>query len=172
MVSVPGSSRRHLIGVLNAAFAEGLLSPRTYSYRLRLLVGPRLVDQQQLVGDLALGPIRPSRTAVAWRAFSALAANIRAVVAPGRSAPAPLLLVLNEALREQLLLGRHPACDLVLAAPTVSRRHAQLTHRDGRWVIQDLASTNGTLVNGERVGRAALHAGDVVTLGEVTVLLD
>jgi pSer/pThr/pTyr-binding forkhead associated (FHA) protein len=54
----------------------------------------------------------------------------------------------------------------------VSRRHAQLTHRDGKWVIQDLASTNGTLVNGERVGRAALRAGDLVTLGELTILLD
>jgi hypothetical protein len=169
---MPGSSRQRLVDVLTAAFAEGLLSQRTYSYRLRLLVGPCLVDQEGLVGDLTLGPIRPSRTAVARRAFSELAANIRAVVTPGRTAPTPLLLVLNEALREQLLLGRHPACDVVLGAPSVSRRHAQLTHRRGTWVIQDLASTNGTLVNGERVGRAAVRGGDLVTLGELTLLLD
>ena len=94
------------------------------------------------------------------------------MIAPGRTAPAPLLLILNEALREQLLLGRHPACDVVLGAPSVSRRHAQLTHRHGSWVIQDLASTNGTLVNGERVGRATVHGGDVLTLGEMALLLD
>ena len=169
---MPGSSRQRLVDVLNAAFAEGLLSQRTYSYRLRLLVGPRLVDQEQLVGDLTLGPILPSRAAVARQALSALAASVRAVIAPGRTAPAPLLLILNEALREQLLLGRHPACDVVLGAPSVSRRHAQLAHRHGSWVIQDLASTNGTLVNGERVGRATVRGGDVLTLGEQTILLD
>ena len=169
---MPGSSRQRLVDVLSAAFAEGLLSQRTYSHRLRLLVGPRLVDQEQLIGDLTLGPIRPSRAAVARQALSALAASVRAAVTPGRTRPAPLLLVLNEALREQLLLGRHPACDVVLDAPSVSRRHAQLTHRHGTWVIRDLASTNGTLVNGERVGRAAVHGGDLLTLGELTLLLD
>jgi hypothetical protein len=169
---MPGRSRQRLVGVLSAAFEEGLLSQRTYSHRLRLLVGPRLVDEQQLIGDLTLGPIRPSRAAVAQKAFSALAASVRAVLTPSRTPPAPLLLVLNEALREQLLVGRHPACDVVLGAPSVSRRHAQLTHRHGAWVIQDLASTNGTLVNGERVGRATVRAGDLVTLGELTLLLD
>jgi pSer/pThr/pTyr-binding forkhead associated (FHA) protein len=39
-------------------------------------------------------------------------------------------------------------------------------------VIQDLASTNGTLVNGEPVGRATVRGGDVVTLGEMALLLD
>ena len=169
---MPGSSRQRLVDVLSAAFAEGLLSQRTYSYRLRQLVGPRVIDQWQLVGDLTLGRIRPSRATVARKAISALVERVHAVATPGRDAPAPLLLVLNEALREQLLLGRHPACDVVLHAPTVSRRHAQLTHRHGGWVIQDLASTNGTLVNGERVGRATVRGGDVLTLGELTLLLD
>jgi hypothetical protein len=169
---MPGSSRQRLVDVLNAAFAEGLLSQRTYSYRLRLLVGPRLVDQDQLVGDLTLGPIRPSRATVARQALSTLAASVRAVIAPGRTAPAPLLLVLNEALHEQLLIGRHPARDVVLGAPSVSRRHAQLTYRHGTWVIPDLASTNGTLVNSERVGRATVRGGDVLTLGEMALLLD
>jgi hypothetical protein len=171
-VSRPGSSRQRLVGVLNTAFAEGLLSERTHSYRLGLLFGPRLVDQQRLVGDLTLRRSRSSRTAAARRAFSALVASGRAVARTGRTARAPLLLVLDHANSEQLLVGRHPACDLVLGEPSVSRRHAQLTHRDGKWVIQDLASTNGTLVNGERVGRAALRAGDLVTLGELTILLD
>jgi len=169
---MPGSSRQRLVDVLTAAFAEGLLSQRTYSHRLRLLVGPSLVDQEQLVGDLTLDPIRASRATVARQAVSALAARGQAAIPRKRTTPAPLLLVLNEELRELLLIGRHPACDVVLAAPSVSRRHAQLTHRHGAWVIQDLASTNGTLVNGERVGRAAVNGGDVLTLGELTLVLD
>jgi len=39
-------------------------------------------------------------------------------------------------------------------------------------VIQDLASTNETLVNGERVGRTALRTGDIVALGSLPILLD
>jgi pilus assembly protein CpaF len=48
---------------------------------------------------------------------------------------------------------------------TVSRHHAQLVHRDGSWVIQDLHSTNGAVLNGKRAGRTVVHSGDVLTLG-------
>jgi pSer/pThr/pTyr-binding forkhead associated (FHA) protein len=80
--------------------------------------------------------------------------------------------VLDGAASERLLVGRHPACDVVVADPSVSRRHAQLTLRDGVWVLQDLASTNGTSVNGERVGRTTLHAGDVLELGNQAIQID
>jgi pSer/pThr/pTyr-binding forkhead associated (FHA) protein len=89
----------------------------------------------------------------------------RRTVGFGQPAKLPMLLVLDRAEDDRLLIGRHPACDVVVADPSVSRRHAQLTFRDGVWVLQDLASTNGTAVNGERVGRAALHSGDLVELG-------
>jgi pSer/pThr/pTyr-binding forkhead associated (FHA) protein len=84
----------------------------------------------------------------------------------------PLLLVLDRADSDRLLVGRHPACDVVIADPSVSRRHAQLTFRGGVWVLQDLASTNGTSVNGERVGRTTLHAGDVISLGNQAIQVD
>jgi 3',5'-cyclic-nucleotide phosphodiesterase len=50
---------------------------------------------------------------------------------------------------------------------TVSRRHARVTYSDGAWKIEDLGSTNGTWVNGQRIERGKLHAikkGDVVSL--------
>lgn len=167
-----GRSRKRLAGLLNSAFAEGLLSEETHSYRLGLLFGPQLVDQQRLVGDLIFRGGRSRPLLVARRAWRALAVSVSTTAGFGGSATVPLLLALDWAEREELLVGRHPACDVVLADDSVSRRHAQLTFRDGVWVLQDLASTNGTTVNGERVGRAALRAGDIVALGNQRILLD
>jgi hypothetical protein len=165
------ASRQRLAGILNSAFAEGLLSEQTHSYRLGLLFGPRLIDQQRLVGDLTLRRGR-SRAADGVRdAWSALAESVRTLTRR-RSSSAPLLLVLERAESDQLLVGRHPRCDIVVADPSVSRRHAQITLRDGVWVIQDLASTNGTSVNGARIGRMALHAGDIVALGSQSIQID
>jgi hypothetical protein len=172
VVPVRGSSHRRLAGVLNSAFAEGLLSEQTHSYRLGLLFGPRLIDPQRLVGDLTLGRGRSRPVAVARHAWGALAASVRNTAGFARSSTEPLLLVLDGSGSDRLLVGRHPACDVVVADPSVSRRHAQLAFRDGAWVLQDLASTNGTTVNGERVGRTALHPGDVVELGNQAIQID
>ncbi len=167
-----GGSRRRLEGILNAAFAEGLLSEQTHSYRLDMLFGRRLIDQQGLVGDLTLRSGRSGPGGGVRRAFSALFERARALTGRGGAAAAPLLLALDWAEGEELLVGRDPRCDLVVEDPSVSRRHARLTFRDGAWVIQDLASTNGTSVNGGRVIRAALHAGDVIALGGQPIQID
>jgi pSer/pThr/pTyr-binding forkhead associated (FHA) protein len=157
---------------LNSAFAEGLLSEQTHSYRLGLLFGPHLIDPQRLVGDLTLRRGRPRPADVARDAWAALAASLRTTTAPGGSSSAPLLLALDRAESDSLLVGRDPGCDVVVSDPRASRRHAQLTFRDGVWVLQDLASKNGTTVNGRRVGRTALHAGDIIGLGNQSVQID
>jgi hypothetical protein len=164
-------SRQRLAGVLSSAFAEGLLSEQTHAHRLGLLFGPRLIDPQRLVGDLTLRRRHPRPLVAARRAWGALSASVRAT-ALGTSPTMPLLLVLDRADSDRLLVGRHPACDVVLADPSVSRRHAQLTFRDGVWMLQDLASTNGTSVNGERVGRTTLRAGDVISVGNQAIQVD
>jgi pSer/pThr/pTyr-binding forkhead associated (FHA) protein len=61
---------------------------------------------------------------------------------------------------------------VTLADPGVSRRHAHLRFRDGRWILQDLESTNGTTVNGVRVGRCELRPGDVIGVGDTRLLVD
>lgn len=171
-MSALGRSRSRLAGVLNSAFAEGLLSEQTHVYRLGLLFGPRLVDPQQLVGDLALRRRRSRGALAARRTWRSLIAAARSTAGFARPSSPPLLLVLDMAGSERLLLGRHPACDVVVADASVSRRHAQLTLRDGVWVLQDLASTNGTAVNGQRVGRTALRSGDLVELGAQAIQID
>src|SRR5215207_2097980 len=75
---------------------------------------------------------------------------------------------------DHVLVGRSRECEVVLADPNVSRRHAELRRDGGRWVIADLGSTNGIKVNGRRVDRAQLEPGDRITLGvtELTFELD
>jgi predicted component of type VI protein secretion system len=66
------------------------------------------------------------------------------------------------------VIGREGA-EIVLADPEISRRHARLKLVEGAPAIEDLGSTNGTLVNGERItGVRVLIAGDMVQLGGTT----
>ena len=65
----------------------------------------------------------------------------------------------------RLLLGRSSSCHLVFADDTVSRRHAELRVIEGRWILRDLDSSNGTYVNGRLVMEAEVSAGDEIALG-------
>jgi hypothetical protein len=65
----------------------------------------------------------------------------------------------------RVVIGRSRECDVVLDDPNVSRQHAELRADAGRWLVRDLGSTNGVLVNGRAVERAALEAGDEITVG-------
>ena len=72
----------------------------------------------------------------------------------------------------RLTLGRHPDSDIVLAHATVSSRHAAITPIGKELVLDDLGSSNGTRVNGQRVTRAELAAGDCIAIAvfELTVV--
>ena len=64
------------------------------------------------------------------------------------------------------MIGRAESCRIRFDAPEVSERHAILTVRDGRAILEDLHSSNGTLVNGEAIDAAAvLDGGMVVQIG-------
>ena len=64
------------------------------------------------------------------------------------------------------LIGRAESCRIRFAAPEVSERHAILTVRDGKAILEDLHSANGTLVNGEAIDEAVvLDGGMVVQIG-------
>lgn len=67
-------------------------------------------------------------------------------------------------------IGRQPDNHLVLTDGRVSRRHAQLRWVRDRYMIFDLNSTGGTYVNGRKVTQSALHPGDVISLGGVTLV--
>jgi len=69
-------------------------------------------------------------------------------------------------------IGRAPECDIVLRDSGVSRRHARLFARDGVLILTDLGSTNGTLVNGNRITEVALGAGDRIQLGTSSLVIE
>jgi hypothetical protein len=136
---------------------------------LDVLLGSRLIDPSRLIGDLTLRA--PQRW---WRKTVDRLAGLARKLIDGSSRRGSLaLLALDWAgANDELLIGRHPNCDVVLRGPAVSRHHARLTFRDGTWVLQDLDSTNGTTLNGARVGRCQLRPGDELVLADERVLVD
>ncbi|MGE5434079.1 MAG: FHA domain-containing protein, partial [Candidatus Doudnabacteria bacterium] len=71
---------------------------------------------------------------------------------------------------DRMMLGRLSSCDICLQDKNTSREHAAFV-RDGRgWAIEDLGSTNGTMVNGRPVDYACLRENDHITVG-VTELI-
>ena len=64
-------------------------------------------------------------------------------------------------------IGRGLSCDVHLDDASVSRRHARIVERNGRAVLLDDRSVNGTHVNGRRVEAAILADGDEIALGRV-----
>jgi putative nucleotidyltransferase with HDIG domain len=77
----------------------------------------------------------------------------------------------NEAI---LRAGRLASLEIVLDDSSVSRRHAEIKHTPAGWRVRDMGSTNGTFLNGARLGAGehALHAHDIVRCGNVTLVVE
>jgi FHA domain-containing protein/uncharacterized protein DUF1707 len=158
--------RDRTVGLLGRRFSEGCLSTETFELRAELAYASR--DQRQLE-ELTrdLPPARGLRAALA-RARERLESALRR---PRDPAPVIVPEPPRDAAAEGLVIGRDPGCALVLQDPTVSRRHAELRLEDDRWVVADLGSSNGTRVNGWRVRRATIGAGDELMLGDQRMIL-
>ncbi|MGA9534107.1 MAG: FHA domain-containing protein, partial [Anaerolineales bacterium] len=72
---------------------------------------------------------------------------------------------------ETMMIGRDVTNDIVVADAEISRQHARINRTPGGYVLEDLGSTNGSFVNGERlVAPRVLNPGDLVGLGENATL--
>jgi pSer/pThr/pTyr-binding forkhead associated (FHA) protein len=69
--------------------------------------------------------------------------------------------------REWLVIGRGRTAEMTLAEPTISRAHAAIGYDGHGFFVQDLRSTNGTMVNGERRERASLTNDDEIQMGRL-----
>ena len=70
-----------------------------------------------------------------------------------------------------LRVGRHPFNEVSLGDPGISRYHCWILLRDGVPSVEDLASANGTYVNGERIrARRGLKTGDVIRVGSTEIV--
>lgn len=71
--------------------------------------------------------------------------------------------------RERIVIGRGRKADLALAEATISRAHAAIGFDGERFFVEDLGSTNGTLVNGARVSRQPLKSDDEIQMGKLRI---
>jgi len=71
------------------------------------------------------------------------------------------------------VLGRGPTANIRLEDDSVSKNHATLSFGDGSYHLEDLASSNGTFVNGKRIReRTELRSGDLLRLGAIILKLE
>ena len=95
------------------------------------------------------------------------------------AAPRPYLMVIGGArvgelhtlTRERTVVGRSPEAEIRLGDTGISRAHAELVVEEGRVLVRDLGSTNGTFLNGVRADARELRDGDKLSIGEATLLL-
>jgi hypothetical protein len=125
-------------------------------------------------------PVRvtPSPSAPAVRTRSAGGTQ---VIAPADAAQLGLahhtiLLRAGNRMREfnqgRVVVGRARDADFRVDDPNVSRRHAAFFWEDGRIMVQDLESTNGTMVNGYPVSTTVLRPSDVVVIGDCRITVE
>jgi pSer/pThr/pTyr-binding forkhead associated (FHA) protein len=78
----------------------------------------------------------------------------------------------REFTQGRVILGRGREADFRVDDPNVSRKHAAVYWSDGRLMLEDLGSTNGTAVNGYPVTTTILRPRDVVVMGESRITVD
>jgi len=103
---------------------------------------------------------------------------VETIIAPGQVQPSrPMLIViLADGSQEvvtlssrQLTIGRDIGNDLVIPDKSVSRRHAEIFSRLGRWRIRNLSHKNPVRVRGKAISEIELANGDVIHLGEISI---
>ena len=71
----------------------------------------------------------------------------------------------------EVFIGRHGQCELVLHDPEVSRRHLKLAPGENGWWLDDLGSTNGSFVNGQRITHQTVAPGDRIQIGQSVLII-
>ena len=125
-------------------------------------------------GSDLIDDLRGARFLVIWSAkipapaADSLAMDVKLVIEQGKTRTRTLLLRKAEGL-----IGRERGCDFRIASAEVSRRHCMLRVRDGYVTVEDLGSSNGTLLNGEPVeGRQVVRPGDRLRIGPLTLVVE
>ncbi|MFE9456647.1 FHA domain-containing protein [Streptomyces californicus] len=163
------AQRDRVLGVLREGAAQGKLSHDTFMRRMELALAARRPEElAALTTDLESGGRWSQGLVRAVGGISAFPGRLRRAWQTERL-PRLLLPVPGP---HPLLIGRDPANGLRLNHETVSRLHAELHALNGRWLLRDLGSTNGTCVNGQRlVGAIPVRDGDQVSFGHMSFRL-
>lgn len=96
--------------------------------------------------------------------------NTRAFQLVVRSGPTPGKVY--PIMKNEVIIGRDPNADILVNDAEVSRHHASIKLSPDGYIIEDLGSTNGTVINGDRLaGPHLLRAGEIISLGEHITLV-
>ena len=193
IVYLSAEDRARLEGVEESLIDElsAYLLEHARRERLALLSRPQIefrTDERLTLGEFGIQTrlVRPPEESPAAEPAQAshgntmiysTAGRIREEVEQVQGTPAPTrALLVAEGRRHVIppggaLIGRSRECDVVLADANVSRRHAEIRPgAAGTWMISDLGSTNGVLVNGHRIGALeSLRPGDRIALGTADI---
>lgn len=183
---VSDADRDRAINVLWTRYDAGRLDYDTFALRLEAAVHAQSRADLGAVLDglpgrgwaqwpaarqavLRLAALLPAALRSGWqRGWAALAGRLPRV---WQAASWPVL-VFPAGEQSRFTIGRDSGCDMVLPDPTVSRWHAGLRREPGGWLLDDLGSTNGTLLNGWRVRAwVPVRDGDLVSFGAVTFVV-
>lgn len=160
---VSDEHRRRTVALLDDRCREGYLSDDTLAHRLRLARNAKSCDElEALTRDI---PPRHPRIA-------ALRRVVLQDVEPAPTVPLQRLAPPPELGNGPLVLGRDPECHLLVDDAAVSGRHLELRRDDEGWMLTDLASRNGTRVNGWRVSSIRLRLGDRIEIGGVQFVFE
>jgi len=184
----PVQIARKLVASFEAASGPVARAGRRFVVRLgaadhaRLAADLPYLERQwaAMLAGLAERSGRPQRAPEVASALDlAVAAGTVAIAVEMLAEPRRLALRVRKglsatlALREgRIVVGRDPACDLVVADPRVSRRHLEVTGERGAYRFADLGSSNGTQLNGAPAAAGALAMGDVLGVGDSEVVVD
>lgn len=127
----------------------------TYVAGIRISESPLRVGDEIKIGKHPLLFINPQETQ----------ANFYLVMVGGERGGEEFVLNLP-----QMQIGRIETCAICLPDNSVSKAHALLELKQGKYTIQDLQSTNGVFINGQRVPSATLNHGDTIKIGEYNLV--
>ena len=82
--------------------------------------------------------------------------------------PTPRICV----IADEATIGRQPDNAVHIVEPNASRRHARISKNNGEYVIEDLNSSNGTEVNGQKISKVTLHHGDTIRIGATKLVFE
>ena len=170
---IGGSANYSYAGYGRTTFAppspEPEKSKRIYQ-STRTIVMKRYTDPDLAAGTAALEPDNGSGSVAGKTADNGARSSLRVLPRVGSSLIAVEGPYLGQSFAlspsKSLTLGTRPDSDIVLARDaTVSQVHAHIGRENDGFVVYDVSSTNGTLVNDAPVSRHALEVGDVLQLG-------
>ncbi len=168
-VRASDTDRDRVLRALRDRAAEGRLSHETFERRVETALRARNnAELVALVSDL------PPESRVVRGLTGAIASlsSMTARIEAAWRAPRLPRFALPPHDWPRLLIGRAPGCQFVVTDLSVSRMHAELRRAGDNWLLADLGSMNGTLVNGYRiVAPTRVRAGDEVTFGKTRFIL-